>query len=110
MQFKKYSLFLIFEIILFFCLFLNHLKEKVTLEEGITITQLAVLNAVGSQSHNYFRNLDRILNQLPCTIMGMTWNQVVEIVVTIRFRIIFRKTINATLILIYNLYKYIFHR
>lgn len=55
------------------------LQEKIGLEEGINIAKLAVFNAVGSQSVNYFRNLDRILNQLPCTIMGMSWHQVLVI-------------------------------
>ena len=54
------------------------LQDKVDLEKGINIAKLAVFNAVGSQSINYFRNLDRILNQLPCTIMGMTWHQVAQ--------------------------------
>ena len=62
-------------------------QEKAALEEQINIAKLAVFNAVGSQSINYFRNLDRILNQLPCTIMGMTWHQVLYLLNTTSYSI-----------------------
>lgn len=44
-----------------------------TLLEGIKSTELGVMNAVGSRTVQYFRNLDEIIHLMPVNIMGMSW-------------------------------------
>ena len=51
---------------------------------GINRTELAVMNAIGSSAAPYFRNLDRILNQMPCNIMGLPWYQVKSLSLNLR--------------------------
>ena len=44
-----------------------------TLLEGIKSAELGVMNAVGSTTEQYFRNLDDIIHLMPVNIMAMSW-------------------------------------
>ena len=51
----------------------SSIRDRLTLLEGIKSAELGVLNAVGSTSVQYFRNLDVIIDMMPVNIMGMSW-------------------------------------
>ena len=51
----------------------SSIRDRLTLLEGIKLAELGVMNAVGSTTVQYFRNLDTIVNMMPVNIMGMSW-------------------------------------
>lgn len=51
----------------------SSVRDRLTLLEGIKLTELGVMNAVGSTTVQYFRNLDVIIDMMPVNIMGMSW-------------------------------------
>ena len=51
----------------------SSIRDRLTLLEGIKSAELGVMNAVGSTTVQYFRNLDEIIDLMPVNIMGMSW-------------------------------------
>ena len=51
----------------------SNCRDRLTLLEGIKLAELGVMNAVGSTTVQYFRNLDSIINMMPINIMNMSW-------------------------------------
>ena len=43
--------------------------------EGIKSAELGVMNAVGSNDVQYFRDLDSMIELMPINIMGMSWHE-----------------------------------
>ena len=51
----------------------SNVRDRLSLRQGIKLAELGVLNAVGSTTIQYFRNLDRIIKLMPVNIMGLPW-------------------------------------
>lgn len=51
----------------------SSIRDRLTLLEGIKSAELGVMNAVGSTTVQYFRNLDAIIHLMPLDIMSMSW-------------------------------------
>ena len=51
----------------------SNVRDRLSLMQGIKLAELGVLNAVGSTTVQYFRNLDHIINLMPVNIMGLPW-------------------------------------
>ena len=47
------------------------IKEKQSIAKKVTLTELAVSNAVGQAAVHYFRHLDKFLYKIPSSIMGL---------------------------------------
>ena len=51
----------------------SNIRDRLSLLQGIRLAELGVMNAVGSTTVQYFRNLQDIINRMPVNIMGMSW-------------------------------------
>ena len=49
------------------------MQNRITLMQGIKLAELGVMNAVGSTKTPYFRDLNKIVNQMPVNLMGIPW-------------------------------------
>ena len=55
-------------------------REKEDLEKGITLTRLAIRNAVGPEVSQYFKNMEKILPHLPGNFLSLPWRKVRQLV------------------------------